>query len=240
MSDLSPQTNSQVTYGELPMVAHRVFRCFECEQYVVFPSDLPDAAVACKSTLPLDTSCFETIDKSDRSQESLSYDFNSLQPLISDHSNLIQSVISPSSFQSPFFSFQTDMSQIPFPQVTDISMNRQFPDSYDLPTYTSTITADQKDEMALLRIEIDQLKGMVQLFQQSYTDKMEAAMYVDGLRDGVLQRATSERDNLENRLETIEEYLRSLFPWGVEIAQALDRLKETHKAKRQNKRPIKS
>jgi hypothetical protein len=69
---------------------------------------------------------------------------------------------------------------------------------------------------------------------------MEAAMYVDGLRDEVLQRATSERDNLENRLETIEEYLRSLFPWGVEIAQALDRLKETHKAKRQNKRLIKS
>jgi hypothetical protein len=51
-----------------------------------------------------------------------------------------------------------------------------------------------------------------------------------------LQKATYERDNLENRLRGIEDYLPSLVSWAVETTRALDRLKGTHKVKKQNKK----
>ncbi len=70
---------------------------------------------------------------------------------------------------------------------------------------------------------------------------METMAYTDTLRDEVLsmsaqlEKATCERDNLENRLRGIEDYLPSLVSWAVETTQALDRLKESHKIKKSNK-----
>jgi hypothetical protein len=51
-----------------------------------------------------------------------------------------------------------------------------------------------------------------------------------------LEKVICERDNLENRLRGIEDYLPSLVSWAVETTQALDRLKESHKVKKSNKR----
>jgi hypothetical protein len=75
---------------------------------------------------------------------------------------------------------------------------------------------------------------------------MEAMVCTDTLRGEVLsmsaqlEKATCERDNLENRLRGIEDYLPSLVSWAVETTQALDRLKESHKVKKQNKRSTRS
>lgn len=147
------------------MVAQRVFRCLECEQYVVFPSNLPHVASTCRSMPTLDVPRLETIDNSDLSQSSFSYNFNSLQSS-SDSSNLTQSVVSSSNFPSSLSFFSTDLSQIPLPQVTDISMTCPVFDAYDTPCYKSTIETAQKDVLALLRSEVEQLKDMVQTLQQ--------------------------------------------------------------------------
>jgi len=75
---------------------------------------------------------------------------------------------------------------------------------------------------------------------------METIACTDILRDGVLsmsaqlEKATCERDNLENRLRGIEDYLPSLVSWAVGTTQALDRLKESHKIKKSNKRSTKA
>lgn len=75
---------------------------------------------------------------------------------------------------------------------------------------------------------------------------MEIMACTDTLRDKVLnisaqlEKATCERDNLENRLCGIEDYLPSLVSWAVETTQALDRLKESHKIKKSNKRSTKA
>ena len=55
-----------------------------------------------------------------------------------------------------------------------------------------------------------------------------------------LEKSTCERDNLEIRLRGIEDYLPSLVSWAVETTQALDRLKESHKIKKSNKRSTKA
>jgi hypothetical protein len=262
------------------MVANRVFRCLECKEYVVFASNLPDVASTCNSIPTFDMPCFETINKSDLSQSSFCYDFNSFQSSSSDSSNLIQSVVSSSKFPNPPSSLSTDLSAIPFPQVTDVSMTRPFFDSYDASSYKSTMEIDQNDEVALLRSEVEQLKDVVQTLQQRYQrfvsflitltntfqnshtydsgpissvrslaqygDNMETMVCTDTLRDEVLsmsaqlEKATCERDNLENRLRGIEDYLPSLVAWAVETTQALDRLKESHKVKKQNKRSTRS
>lgn len=150
------------------MIAHRVFRCLECEQYVVFPSNLPDVASTCNSIQTLDMPFFETINKSDLSQSSFPYDFNSLQASSSDSSNLVQSVVSSSHFPNPLSFFSTDVSHIPFPQVTDLSMSRPVFDSYDTSSYKSRMETDQSDEVALLRSEVERLKDVVQTLQQRY------------------------------------------------------------------------
>lgn len=168
MSDLSSQSISHITYGETPMIAHRVFRCLECEQYVVFPSNLPDVASICNSIRTLDMPFFETINKSDLSQSSFPYDFNSLQASSSDSSNHAQSVVSSSHFPNPLSFFSTDVSHIPFPQVTDLSMSRPVFDSYDTSSYKSRMETDQSDEVALLRSEVERLKDVVQTLQQRY------------------------------------------------------------------------
>jgi len=75
---------------------------------------------------------------------------------------------------------------------------------------------------------------------------METIACTDTLRDEVLnmsaqlEKATGERDNLEIRLRGIEDYLPSLVSWAVETTQALDRLKESHKIKKSNKRSTKA
>jgi hypothetical protein len=166
MSDFSSQSISHITYGEAPMVAHRVFRCLECEQYVVFPSNLPDVASTCNSIPTSDMPFFEAINKSDLSQSSFPYDFNSLQASSSDSSNLIQSVVSSSNFPNSLSFFSTDLAQIPFPQVTDMSMACPIFDAYDTSNYKSTMDIDQKDEVAILRSEVEQLKDMIQTLQQ--------------------------------------------------------------------------
>ena len=51
-----------------------------------------------------------------------------------------------------------------------------------------------------------------------------------------LEKATSERDNLEKRLREIENYLPSLVSWAVETTQALDRLKMSQQIKKPNKK----
>lgn len=75
---------------------------------------------------------------------------------------------------------------------------------------------------------------------------MEAMVCTDTLRDEVLsmssqlEKAICGRDNVENRLRGIEDYLPSLVSWAVETTKALDRLKESHKTKKQNKRSTRS
>jgi len=75
---------------------------------------------------------------------------------------------------------------------------------------------------------------------------MEAMACTDTLRDDFLsmsaqlEKATCERDNLENRLRGIEDYLPSLVSWAVETTQALDRLTESHKLRKSNKRLTKA
>jgi hypothetical protein len=163
MSELSPQSNSHIMYEETPMVARRVFRCLDCDQYVVFPSNLPVCSIP-----TLDMPFFETINKSDLSHSSFPYDFDSLQPSSSDSSNLIQSVFSLSHCpNSPSF-FSTDVSLIPFPQATDSSITRPFFDSYDTSSYKYRMETDQSDEVALLRSEVERLKDVVQTLQQRY------------------------------------------------------------------------
>lgn len=51
-----------------------------------------------------------------------------------------------------------------------------------------------------------------------------------------LEKATSERDNLEKRLREIEDYLPSLVSWAVETTHAIDGLKESQKIKKSNKK----
>jgi hypothetical protein len=149
------------------MIAHRVFRCLECEQYVVFPSHFPDVTSTCNSIQTLDMPFFETINKSDLSQSSFPYDFNSPQAS-SDSSNPLQSVVSSSHFPNSLSLFSTDVSHIPFPQVTDLSMSRPVFDSYDTSSYKSRMETDQSDEVALLRSEVERLKDVVQTLQQRY------------------------------------------------------------------------
>jgi len=169
MSELSSQSNSHTMYEETPMVARRVFRCLDCDQYVVFPSNLPVVASTCSSIPTLDMPCFETINKSDLSHSSFPYDFNSLQPPSSDSSNLVQSVFSLSHFpNSPSF-FSTDVSLIPFPQVTESSITSQLFDSYDTSSYQYRMETDHSNEVAVLRSEVERLKDVVQTLQQRYT-----------------------------------------------------------------------
>jgi hypothetical protein len=157
MSELSSQSNSHTMYEETPMVARRVFRCLDCDQYVVFPSNLPVVASP------------ETINKSDLSHSSFPYDFNALQPPSSDSSNLVQSVFSLSHFpNSPSF-FSTDVSLIPFPQVTESSITSQLFDSYDTSSYQYGMETDHSNEVAVLRSEVERLKDVVQTLQQRYT-----------------------------------------------------------------------
>ena len=168
MSELSPQSNSHTMYEETPMVARRVFRCLDCDQYVVFPSNLPVVASTCSSIPTLDMPCLETVNKSDLSHSSFPYDFNSLQPPSSDSSNLVQSVFPLSHFpNSPSF-FSTDVSLIPFPQVIDSSITRPFCDSYDTSSYQYRTETDHSDEVALLRSEVERLKEVVQKLQKRY------------------------------------------------------------------------
>jgi hypothetical protein len=151
------------------MIAHRVFRCLECEQYVVFPSNLPDVASTCNSIQTLDMPFFETINKSDLSHSPFPYDFNFLQASSSsDSSNLVQSVVSSSHFPNSLSFSSPDVSHIPFPQVTDLSTLRPVFDSYDTSSYKSRMETDQSDEVALLRSEVERLKDVVQTLQQRY------------------------------------------------------------------------
>jgi hypothetical protein len=45
-------------------------------------------------------------------------------------------------------------------------MTCPFFDAYDISRYKSTIETNQKDEVALLRLEVEQLKDMIQTLQQ--------------------------------------------------------------------------
>jgi hypothetical protein len=130
------------------MVADRLFRCLDCQQYVVFPSNL------------------QPTDRSGLPHQPFSFDFNSLQPTTSDQSDLIQSVFSPSNFPDSFSSFPSESSHIPFPEVIDIPMTHSCLDSYNLSSDASTMETAQKDETALLGLEVDQLKDMVQTLQK--------------------------------------------------------------------------
>jgi hypothetical protein len=159
-------------YEETPMVARRVFRCLDCDQYVVFPSNLPVVASTCGSIPTLDMPFFETINKSDLSHSSFPYDFNSLQPSSSDSSNLVQSVFSLSQCPNSSSFFSTDVSLIPFPQATDSSITRPFFDSYDTSSYKYRMETDQSDEVALLRSEVERLKDVVQTLQQRYPQSL--------------------------------------------------------------------
>ena len=75
-----------------------------------------------------------------------------------------------------------------------------------------------------------------------YGENMETMICTDALQSKVLsmsaqlEKATSERDNVEKRLREIEDYLPSLVSWAVETTHALDRLKESQKTKKPNKK----
>lgn len=55
-----------------------------------------------------------------------------------------------------------------------------------------------------------------------------------------LEKASCERDNVENRLRGIEDYLPSLVSWAMEATKALDQLKESRKVQKQKKRSTRS
>ena len=151
------------------MVARRVFRCLDCDQYIVFPSNLPVMASTYSSIPTLDMPYLETVNKSDLLHSSFPYDFNSLQPPSSDSSNLVQSVFSLSHFpNSPSF-FSTDVSLIPFPQVTESSITSQLFDSYNTSSYQYRMETDHSNEVVVLRSEVERLKDVVQTLQQRYT-----------------------------------------------------------------------
>lgn len=79
-----------------------------------------------------------------------------------------------------------------------------------------------------------------------YDEHMETMTCTDALQNDVLsmsaqlEKATSERDNVEKRLREIEDYLPSLVLWAVETTHALDRLKESQKIKKPNKKSAKA
>ena len=167
MSDLSSQRNSQITYGETSMIARQVFRCLDCKEYVVFLSNIPVVASNCSSIPALDKPCSEAINKSDLMQPSFSYDFNSFQSTYSaDSTNLIQPVVSSSNSLNPIPFFSTDLSEVPFPEDTDMSMTCPLFDAYDASNFKATINTDQRDEVAILRLQVEQLKDMMQTLQQ--------------------------------------------------------------------------
>lgn len=163
MSDLLSQRNPYITYGETSMIARQVFRCLDCEQYVVFLSNLPNVAPNCSSLPTLDTPCSEAINKSDLSQRPFSYDFNSFQSIFSsDSSDLIQPVTSSSDFPNPIPFFPTDLSEVPFSQDTDISMTGPLYNAYDTSNYKATIDTDQNNKLAVLRSEAEQIQTLQQ------------------------------------------------------------------------------
>ncbi|KFY04385.1 hypothetical protein V491_09370, partial [Pseudogymnoascus sp. VKM F-3775] len=171
MSDLSSQKNSHITYGEASMIARQVFRCHECEQYVVFLSNLPVVASNYSSIPKLDTPCSEAINKLDFLQPPFSYDSNSFQSTYSsDLSNLIPPVVSSSNSPNPVPFLSTDLIEVPFPEDTNMPMTYPLFDAYDTSNYKATVDTHQKDEVAILRLETEQLKDVIQKLQQSYAN----------------------------------------------------------------------
>ena len=75
----------------------------------------------------------------------------------------------------------------------------------------------------------------------SISNSHENTIGTSALRDEILdmsaqlEKAICERDNLENRIHIIENYLPSLVAWAMEMTQTVDRLKDSRKTKKQNK-----
>lgn len=157
MSDTLPQSNFQATSGRCPVVANRVFECLECQQYVVFTTSLLETSAKVK-TPSVDTSSsnFKTLNQSDLPQQPISYDFYSLPLPASDYLKPMQSLKSSSNVLDSSSIFPLGVSPVSFPQITHSS-------------YSPTIEAStQRDEAALLRLEIEQLKDIVYGLKNRY------------------------------------------------------------------------
>ncbi|KAH8799479.1 hypothetical protein F5884DRAFT_863666 [Xylogone sp. PMI_703] len=216
MSTLSPQSNSYAAHGECPIVIDRVFKCLECQQYVVFPS-VPPKAPAGSGSMPTDlpVPAFEAIDQSDCSQDPFSYDFYSLQLPAPDPSDLGQLAISPSTFPVSFVS--QDIPQFPLLQSIDVPTADPYYNTCDLST------------VALLRLEIDQLKNTVHTLQESYVNPTNhAGHFHEEVPDipAELQKFKCKDDDLETRLREVEDYLPSLRSWAVGATESLNWLQE--------------
>lgn len=156
MSDILPQSNIQATYGRCPVVANRVFRCLECQQYVVFTSSLLETSAKVDTSISTSISNVKTLNQSDLPQQPISYDLYSLPIPTSDYLKPMQSLDSLSNVLDSSSFLPMGVSPVSFPQVTYSS-------------YSPTREAGpRRDEAAVLRLEIEQLKDIVQGLKDRY------------------------------------------------------------------------
>jgi hypothetical protein len=163
MSRFPSQNHFRATHGGFPIVAQRVFKCLECQQYVVYPSSISQAPVSSCSipAAEMPSSNVETSDQSDLSQQPFSYDVYPFQLSTLDHSAIL-----PSDLPDSVSFFPSNISQIPFPQVIDVPMTDSCLDSSNSSYLPETDS--QRHTTALLRMEIDQLRDMVHRLQERY------------------------------------------------------------------------
>lgn len=156
MSDILPESNFQATYEGYPVVANRIFRCLECQQYVVFTSSLLETSAKVDTSISTSISNVKTLNQSDLSQQPISYDLLTLPFPPSDYLKPMQSLDSFSNALDSSSFLPMGISPVSFPQVTYSS-------------YSPTREAGpRRDEAAVLRSEIEQLKDIVRGLRDRY------------------------------------------------------------------------
>lgn len=156
MSDILPESNFQATYERRPVVANRVFRCLECQQYVVFTSSLLKTSAKVDTSFSTSISNVKTLNQSELPQQHISYDLCSLPIPTSDYLKPMQSLDSFSNALDSSSFLPIGTSPVSFPQVTYSS-------------YSPTREAGpRRDGAAVLRLEIEQLKDIVQGLKDRY------------------------------------------------------------------------
>lgn len=159
-----PSQNVQATYGDRLVAAQRVFKCLECQQYVVYASPKSLTMNCGIPAVDISNPDVESSSQSDPSQKSVSYApyHTQLSP-----PNSMQSATS--NLPEPVSLFPSDISQAPFPHVIDVSMADSCLDSYNSSYFPSVIETEfQNDTSILLRQEIDHLRDTVHSLQEKY------------------------------------------------------------------------
>jgi hypothetical protein len=119
-------------------------------------------------------SAIENVDEPDLAQEPFSYDVYSLQLSSSDPSDLTVPVISPSNLPVSFLS--SNMSHIPFPQLTDITNADPCLNAYQ------QVTSEHGFHKGTpMQTEIDQLKDMVRILQEKCDGASQSSALIDSL-----------------------------------------------------------